>query len=115
MCRFKSKKKAFSKASLKHSDGKGTVDKDIALIAKYATTVRALVHTQVRKVKGLNQKKAHIMEIQVRNMHLLKNLCWKHNFCHSLTTRRTAEWLHVRCRSEIALKITESLTSRRSR
>jgi len=62
---FKSKKKAFSKASLKHSDGKGTIDKDIALIAKYATTVRALVHTQVRKVKGLNQKKAHIMEIQV--------------------------------------------------
>jgi len=62
---YKSKKKAFTKAALKHTDGKGTFEKDLALIRKYCTVVRAICHTQVRKVKNLKQKKAHIMEIQV--------------------------------------------------
>merc|ERR1712070_785210 len=38
---------------------------DLALIKKYCTTVRAICHTQVRKVTNLGQKKAHIAEIQV--------------------------------------------------
>ncbi|KAK1403973.1 hypothetical protein POM88_003578 [Heracleum sosnowskyi] len=32
---------------------------------KYGTVIRVLAHTQIRKMKGLKQKKAHLMEIQV--------------------------------------------------
>ncbi|VAI14989.1 unnamed protein product [Triticum turgidum subsp. durum] len=32
---------------------------------KYATIVRVIAHTQIRKMKGLKQKKAHLMEIQI--------------------------------------------------
>ncbi|KAF8657959.1 hypothetical protein HU200_059654 [Digitaria exilis] len=32
---------------------------------KYASVVRVIAHTQIRKMKGLKQKKAHLMEIQV--------------------------------------------------
>ncbi|KAL0736989.1 hypothetical protein Bca4012_013199 [Brassica carinata] len=31
---------------------------------KYGTVIRVLAHTQIRKMKGLKQKKAHMMEIQ---------------------------------------------------
>jgi len=62
---YKSKKKAFTKAATKHTDGKGTVEKDINLLKKYCTTVRAICHTQVRKIKNLGQKKAHLAEIQI--------------------------------------------------
>ena len=65
MCRYKSKKKAFTKYATKHTDGKGAIEKDLALIKKYCCTVRAICHTQVRKVKNLKQKKAHILEVQV--------------------------------------------------
>ena len=40
---------------------------NIINVKKYCTTVRAICHTQVRKVTNLGQKKAHIMEIQVRS------------------------------------------------
>jgi large subunit ribosomal protein L3e len=62
---YKSKKKAFTKYATKHTDGKGAIEKDLALIKKYCCTVRAICHTQVRKVKNLKQKKAHILEVQV--------------------------------------------------
>ncbi|KAF5201437.1 60S ribosomal protein L3 [Thalictrum thalictroides] len=32
---------------------------------KYCTVIRVLAHTQVGKMKGLKQKKAHLMEVQV--------------------------------------------------
>ncbi|ONM14393.1 60S ribosomal protein L3-1 [Zea mays] len=34
-------------------------------LRKYASVIRVIAHTQIRKMKGLKQKKAHLMEIQV--------------------------------------------------
>jgi len=61
----KSKKKAFTKYAKKYAEKKQDIDREIAKIKKYATLVRVIAHTQVRKVKALSTKKAHIMEIQV--------------------------------------------------
>jgi len=60
---YRSKKKAFTRYSKKSSEQKELVDKQLERIKKYATVVRALAHTQTKKV-GL-QKKSHIMEIQI--------------------------------------------------
>jgi len=61
---YKSKKKAFTNYSKKYAEDKASIDKDLERLKKYATVVRVIAHTQVRKIK-LGQKKAHIMEIQV--------------------------------------------------
>jgi large subunit ribosomal protein L3e len=61
----KSKKKAFTQHVKKYTEKKTDIDRDIAKIKKYATVVRVIAHTQVRKVKTLGSKKAHVMEIQV--------------------------------------------------
>jgi len=62
---YRSKRKAFSKYTRRFTnDKKRTVDRELARIKKYCTVVRAIVHTQIRKVK-VGQKKAHIMEIQI--------------------------------------------------
>jgi len=60
---YRSKKKAFTKYSKKNTENKAGYDRELARIKKYASVVRVLVHTQVRKLKL--QKKAHIQEIQV--------------------------------------------------
>merc|ERR1712159_571712 len=62
---YKSKKKAFTKYSKKVADGTTSLEKELDVIKKYCSTVRLICHTQVRKVKNLKQKKAHMMEIQV--------------------------------------------------
>jgi len=64
--RSKSKKKAFTKASLKWKDevGKKEIEKDLAQIKKYCEVVRLIAHTQ-QKLLRKRQKKAHIMEIQL--------------------------------------------------
>jgi len=59
---YHSKKKAFTKYVKKHEDG--TVEKDLKRIERYCQVVRVIAHTQIKKV-GLQQKKAHVMEIQV--------------------------------------------------
>jgi len=61
---YRSKKKAFTKYAKKYTDKKESIDRELARIKKYATVVRVLAHTQIRKVK-INQKKAHLLEIQV--------------------------------------------------
>jgi large subunit ribosomal protein L3e len=63
---YKSKKKAFTKYAKKHAESgpKSTVARELERISKYCTVVRVLAHTQIRKT-GLDQKKAHLMEIQV--------------------------------------------------
>ncbi|TYJ36169.1 hypothetical protein E1A91_A05G289900v1 [Gossypium mustelinum] len=63
----KSKKKAFTKYSKRYEseEGKKSIEAQLEKIKKYATVVRVLAHTQIRKIKGLKQKKAHLMEIQV--------------------------------------------------
>jgi len=62
---YKSKKKAFTKYSKKHSESNGaSVARELERIKKYCTVVRIIAHTQIKKTP-LSQKKAHIMEIQV--------------------------------------------------
>jgi len=61
---YRSKKKAFSKYAKKYAEKKGEIDRELARIKKYATVVRVLAHSQIRKVK-IGQKKAHLLEIQV--------------------------------------------------
>lgn len=63
----KSKKKAFTKYTKKFNteDGKKDIHAQLEKMKKYCTVVRILAHTQIRKMKGLKQKKAHLMEIQV--------------------------------------------------
>merc|ERR1712147_254085 len=62
----KSKKKAFTKASMKWKDetGKKEIEKDLSQIKKYCEVVRLIAHTQ-QKLLRKRQKKAHIMEIQL--------------------------------------------------
>src|ERR1700722_1118757 len=62
---YRSKKKAFTRYSKKHSeDGGKSIARELERIRKYCTVVRVLAHTQIGKT-GLTQKKAHLMEIQV--------------------------------------------------
>ncbi|PSC70373.1 60S ribosomal L3 isoform B [Micractinium conductrix] len=61
---YKSKKKAFTKYSKKYADGKKEIEAEVAELKKHCCAIRVLAHTQVRKVP-INQKKAHLMEIQV--------------------------------------------------
>ena len=62
---YRSKKKAFTKYAARHAESSGkSVARELERIRKYCTVVRVLAHTQIRKT-GLNQKKAHLMEIQV--------------------------------------------------
>lgn len=63
MCRYKAKKKAFSK--YEKAFDKSTIEEKLAAIKKNCSVVRVLAHTQIRKI-GFGQKKAHIFEIQVR-------------------------------------------------
>ena len=60
---FKSKKKAFTKYAKNYTNG--SIDKDLEELKKSCDVIRVIAHTQVRKVKSLKKKKAHIMEIQV--------------------------------------------------
>merc|ERR1712010_364020 len=61
-----SKKKAFTKSCTKWADdlGKKEIEKDLNQMKKYCTTIRIIVHTQM-KILRRRQKKAHIMEIQL--------------------------------------------------
>ncbi|KAJ3678046.1 hypothetical protein LUZ60_001849 [Juncus effusus] len=64
---YKSKKRAFLKYNKKYESevGKKEINAELEKMKKYASVIRVLAHTQVRKMKGLKQKKAHLMEIQV--------------------------------------------------
>jgi len=61
---FSSKKKAFTVYAKKYTTSKGSIDHNLAKLKKFATVVRVLAHTQLRKV-NIGQKKSHIAEIQV--------------------------------------------------
>ncbi|WVO14867.1 hypothetical protein L204_102506 [Cryptococcus depauperatus] len=62
---YRSKKKAFTRYAAKHTENSGaSITRELERIKKYCTVVRVLVHTQISKT-GLQQKKAHLMEIQV--------------------------------------------------
>ncbi|WWD22354.1 60S ribosomal protein L3 [Kwoniella shandongensis] len=62
---YRSKKKAFTRYASKHTENSGaSITRELERIKKYCTVVRVLAHTQISKT-GLQQKKAHLMEIQV--------------------------------------------------
>jgi large subunit ribosomal protein L3e len=60
---YSSKKKAFTKYAKRFAEKKEEIEKQLQRMKKYATVVRVIAHTQVRKLKL--QKKAHVLEIQV--------------------------------------------------
>merc|ERR1712025_1110552 len=74
---YKSKRKAFSKASKKWSDedGKKSIERDLEKMKKYCKVIRVIVHTQ-QKLVGLKQKRAHIMEIQVNGGSISDKVDW---------------------------------------
>lgn len=73
---YKSKKKAFTKYAAKYANQNGEqVERELARIKKYATVVRVLVHTQVKKTP-LVQKKAHLAEIQVNGGSISDKVDW---------------------------------------
>jgi large subunit ribosomal protein L3e len=61
---YRSKKKAFTKYAKRMSENKDAFERELKRLKKYCTVIRVLAHTQVRKTP-LQQKKAHLMEIQV--------------------------------------------------
>jgi len=76
---YKSKKKAFTKYSAKFSAHPAHVERDLAKARKYATVIRVIAHTQVRKI-GLGQKKAHMMEIQVNGGTMAQKVDYAYSF-----------------------------------
>lgn len=76
---YRSKKKAFMKSSSAWKDTNGgsqTVDENFNKIKKYCKIVRAICHTQLSMIKGLHQKKAHMMEIQVNGGSISEKVDW---------------------------------------
>merc|ERR1712002_1393531 len=74
---YKSKRKAFTKASKKWTDedGKKSIERDLEKIKKYCKVVRVLVHTQQKLIR-LKQKKAHIMEMQINGGSIADKVDW---------------------------------------
>jgi large subunit ribosomal protein L3e len=72
---YKSKKKAFTKYSAKYAKNADEVERELARITKYASVVRVLAHTQVKKTP-LAQKKAHLAEIQINGGSIADKVQW---------------------------------------
>ncbi|XP_076952787.1 large ribosomal subunit protein uL3-like [Bidens hawaiensis] len=78
----KSKKKAFTKYALKYDNesGKKEIQSQLEKMKKYCNVIRVLAHTQIRKMKGLKQKKAHLMEIQVNGGDVAQKVDFGYSF-----------------------------------
>merc|ERR1739838_38053 len=74
---YRSKKKAFTKASKKWQDeqGKKEIEKDFAKMKKYYRVIRVIAHTQMKLLKK-RQKKAHLMEIQINGGSITQKVDW---------------------------------------
>merc|ERR1712241_122554 len=73
---YRSKKKAFTRASKKwQEDGAKEIEKDFAKMKKYCKVIRVIVHTQMKLLKK-RQKKAHIMEVQVNGGSVPQKVDW---------------------------------------
>ncbi|KAK6457217.1 60S ribosomal protein L3 [Scheffersomyces xylosifermentans] len=72
---YKSKKKAFTKYSAKYAQDGAQIERELARIKKYASVVRVLAHTQIKKTP-LSQKKAHLAEIQVNGGSVSDKVDW---------------------------------------
>ncbi|KAK8466803.1 hypothetical protein PHAVU_008G162000 [Phaseolus vulgaris] len=78
----KSKKKPFTKYSKQYEtdEGKKNIETQLEKLKKYSTVIRVLAHTQIRKMKGLKQKKAHVMEIQVNGGSIAQKVDFAYSF-----------------------------------
>merc|ERR1712228_724189 len=74
---YASKKEAFSKANKRWEteDGKKSIERDLDMLKKYAKSVRAICHTQMKGL-SLRQKKAHLIEIQVNGGSIAEKVDW---------------------------------------
>ena len=70
--------KAFTKYTAKYSNG--SIDKELDELRKNCDVIRVIAHTQVRKVKNLKQKKAHMMEIQVNGGSVADKVDFAHKY-----------------------------------
>ncbi|KAK1301054.1 60S ribosomal protein L3-2 [Acorus calamus] len=79
---YRSKKKAFTKYSKKFEteEGKKEINSELEKMKKYCSVIRVLAHTQIRKMKGLKQKKAHLMEIQVNGGTIAEKVDYAYKF-----------------------------------
>lgn len=75
---YHSKKKAFTKYAKQYCENAKSINRELERIKKYCKVVRAIVHTQVSKVK-IGQKKAHIMEIQINGGSIADKVNWAKN------------------------------------
>merc|ERR1719162_1060765 len=76
---YLAKKKAFQNYAKRYSEdakSKKHVNRDIQRIKKYCQAVRVLCATQMEKLKGFRQKKAHLMEIQVNGGSIAQKVDW---------------------------------------
>ncbi|XP_010484904.1 PREDICTED: 60S ribosomal protein L3-1-like [Camelina sativa] len=78
----KSKKKAFTGYAKQYEseDGKKGIQAQLEKMKKYGTVIRVLAHTQIRKLKGLKQKKAHMMEIQINGGTIAQKVDFAYSF-----------------------------------
>jgi len=72
---YKSKKKAFTQYAKKYASDCKDIEKELAKIKKHCTVVRAIVHTQIRKIQ-IGTKKAHIMEVQINGGSIPDKVNW---------------------------------------
>ncbi|XP_034449512.1 60S ribosomal protein L3-like [Hippoglossus hippoglossus] len=74
---YKCKKKAFTKYSKKWQDetGKKQLDKDFNALKKYCSTIRVIIHSQMRLLP-LKQKKAHVIEVQLNGGSISDKVDW---------------------------------------
>ncbi|KAK1323858.1 60S ribosomal protein L3 [Acorus calamus] len=73
---YRSKKKAFTKYSKKYEteEGKKEIHAELEKMKKYCSIIR------IRKMKGLKQKKAHLMEIQVNGGTVAEKVDYAYKF-----------------------------------
>ncbi|KAM6957070.1 large ribosomal subunit protein uL3-like [Aplochiton taeniatus] len=74
---YKCKKKAFTKYCKKWQDesGKKQLEKDFAMLKKYSTSIRVIVHSQMHLLP-IKQKKSHILEIQLNGGTIADKVDW---------------------------------------
>jgi len=70
---YKSKKLAFTKTAKKYTTSKNSIARALTIIKNRSTVVRAIVHTQISKVK-IGQKKAHVAEIQINGGNVVQKV-----------------------------------------
>lgn len=70
------KKQAYTKYATKYAtEGGAAIQAGLEKLKKYATSIRVLAHTQVRKT-SIGQKRAHLIEIQLNGGSIAQKVDW---------------------------------------